>query len=123
MDFPENSLDLFWIHPEYVRTIHNTELWNDWKKIGEIVEKYYRKHCCNVAISPSTQDCYVKEYGGEMPPIIYNGLREVNQKKFSHLKPNKINVLFAGRLEYQKGIDELIAVVTALKDDDRFFFT
>ena len=112
----------FWIHPEYVRTIHNTELWNDWKEIGRIVEKYYRKHCCNVAISPSTQDCYAKEYGGEMPPVIYNGLREVDQKKFGHLKSDKINVLFAGRLEYQKGIDELIAVITALKDDDRFFF-
>lgn len=57
-----------------------------------------------------------------MPPVIYNGLREVDQKKFGHLKSDKINVLFAGRLEYQKGIDELIAVVAALKDDDRFFF-
>lgn len=112
----------FWIHPKYVRTIHNTELWNDWKGIGHIVEKYYRKHHCNVAISASTQECYVQTYGGEKPPVIYNGLREVEQKKFAGLKPNKINVLFAGRLEYQKGIDELIAVVTALKKDNRFFF-
>lgn len=112
----------FWIHPRYVRTIHNTELWNNWKGIGNIVERYYRKHHCNVAISTSTQESYVQAYGGEKPLIIYNGLQEVEQIKFSHLKPNKINILFAGRLEYQKGIDELIAVVTALKDDNRFFF-
>ena len=112
----------FWIHPKYIRTIHNTELWNDWKRIGMTVERYYRKHHCNVAISTSTQECYVQAYGGEEPPIIYNGLQEVEQKKFAGLKPNKINVLFAGRFEYQKGIDELIAVVTALKEDNRFFF-
>ena len=32
-------------------------------------------------------------------------------------------MLFAGRLEHQKGIDELIAIVLELKDDDRFQFT
>lgn len=112
----------FWIHPKYVRTIHNTELWNDWKGIGKIVEKYYIKYHCNVAISTSTQDTYVQAYGGEKPPLIYNGLQEVEQKHFSYLKSNKINVLFAGRLEHQKGIDELIAVVSVLKDDHRFFF-
>lgn len=112
----------FWIHPRYIRTIHNTELWNDWKGIGEIVERYYLKHHCNVAISTSTQKSYVSNYGGEAPRIIYNGLKEVPQKEFPFLKPDKINILFAGRLEYQKGVDELIAVVTALEEDKRFFF-
>ena len=112
----------FWIKPRYVRTIHNTELWNDWKWIGKIVERYYRKHHCNIAISTSTQECYVNAYGGEKPPIIYNGLEEVPQKNFPYLKTDKINVLFAGRLEHQKGIDELIAVIKALKDENRFYF-
>lgn len=112
----------FWIHPRYIRTIHNTELWNDWKGIGKIVERYYLKNHSNVAISTSTQESYVQAYRGEAPPIIYNGLTEVEQKKFPNLKSNKINILFAGRLEYQKGIDELIAVVTALEKDKRFFF-
>lgn len=120
--FRRISWIFFWIHPRYVRTIHNTELWNDWKGIGRIVERYYQKHHCNVAISTATQESYVQAYGGEKPFIIYNGLQEVKQMRFCHLRPNKINVLFAGRLEYQKGIDELIAVVTALKDDNRFFF-
>lgn len=83
--FRKISWIIFWIKPKYIRTIHNTELWNDWKAIGKIVEKYYLKHNCNVAISTSTQENYIKEYGGTTPPIIYNGLREVPQKKFQYL--------------------------------------
>lgn len=120
--FRKISWITFWIKPKYIRTIHNTELWNDWKTIGKIVEKYYQKHHCNVAISTSTQESYIKEYGGIISPIIYNGLKEVPQKKFQYLKPNFINILFAGRLEHQKGIDELISVVTALEKDKRFYF-
>lgn len=112
----------FWIRPRYIRTIHNTKLWNNWKRIGNIVEKYYQKHHCNVAISLSTQECYVETYGGEAPPIIYNGVKETSQQKFPYLKSHKLNILFSGRLEPQKGIDELIAVITALEKDKRFFF-
>jgi len=120
--FRKISWICFWIHPHYVRTIHNTELWNDWKKIGNIVERYYRKHHCNVAISTSTQESYIQTYGGEEPPLIYNGLMKVKQRKFNNLKTNRINILFAGRLEHQKGIEELITVVKELKEDNRFFF-
>lgn len=112
----------FWIKPKYIRTIHNTELWNNWKGIGKIVEHYYKRHHSNIAISSSTQDYYVKAYGGEKLPIIFNGIEEVPQKTFPYLKKQKINILFAGRFEYQKGINELIAVILALKNDDRFFF-
>lgn len=120
--FRKISWICFWIHPRYIRTIHNTELWNGWKSIGKIVEKYYIKHQSNVAISTSTQDCYLQSYGGKIPPIIYNGLKEIPQKDFPYLKEKKINILFAGRFEFQKGIDELIAVITALEKDERFFF-
>ena len=113
----------FWIKPRYVRTIHSTRLWSKWEKLGPWVERYYIKHHSNIAISVSTRDCYVTQYGDPVPPIIYNGLEEVEQKVFPDLKVGKINILFAGRLEYEKGIDELIAVVTALKDDSRFHFT
>lgn len=113
----------FWIKPKYVRTIHNTQLWNEWRKIGEIVERYYIKHHCNIAISTSTRDCYAERYCCTPPPIIYNGIEKVEQKIFPGLKEDKTNILFAGRLEYQKGVDELIAVVTALKEDHRFHFT
>lgn len=112
----------FWIKPKYVRTIHNTELWNEWKGIGRIVERFYNRHNCNIAISLSTQNMYQKTYGGDLPLIIYNGVEIKEYKTFPNLKNNRINILFAGRLEYQKGIDELITIVTSLKDDERFFF-
>ncbi|MFK1875016.1 glycosyltransferase [Bacteroides fragilis] len=44
------------------------------------------------------------------------------KKKFQVIKPTQINILFAGRFEYQKGVDQMIAVVSALKDDSRFYF-
>ena len=47
---------------------------------------------------------------------------EIPQKKFQVIKPTQINILFAGRFEYQKGVDQMIAVVSALKDDSRFYF-
>lgn len=32
-----------WIKPKYVRTIHNTQLWNSWKPLGCIIEPFYIK--------------------------------------------------------------------------------
>lgn len=120
--FRKISWSFFWVHPKYVRTIHNTELWNGWKGIGNIVERFYRKHKSNVAISKSVRLSYEKAFGQRDIPLIYNGVKEVEQKTFPHLVKGKVNVLFAGRLEPQKGIDQLIEVVTALKDDYRYYF-
>ncbi len=112
----------FWIRPKYVRTIHNTQLWNEWKFIGKVVERFYRKHRCNVGISRAVNAIYAKEYGQTDVPLVYNGLAETPQTAFPHLMEDKLNVLFAGRLEPQKGIDQLIAVVTALRNDSRYHF-
>lgn len=120
--FRKLSWIFFWIKPQYIRTIHNTELWNEWKFIGKIVEQYYIKHNCNIAISSSTQNCYKKEFGGGDIPIIYNGLEIVEQKEFPYLVKGKINILFAGRFEPQKGIDVLIEVITRLKNEHQFIF-
>jgi len=105
----------------FVRTIHNTELWNNWKNIGKKVERFFQMKKANVAISLSTRQHYHKEFG-ESPMIIYNGLSYVPQRKFENLVNGKINILFAGRLEYQKGVNELIKVAEAFKDDERFVF-
>lgn len=120
--FRKISWLFFWIQPKYVRTIHNTELWNDWKGIGHIVERFYQKHKCNIAISKSVRFCYEKSFGKLGIPLIYNGVKEESQKTFPHFVKGKINVLFAGRLEPQKGIDQLIEVITALKEDARYHF-
>jgi len=108
---------------QYVRTIHNTQLWNKWHKIGRKVEPFFIKENANVAISQSTLEYYANCFKQTDIPIIYNGLdEEYTQKSFEFLKAGKINILFAGRLEYQKGINELIAVIKALKNDNRFYF-
>ena len=120
--FRKLSWLFFWIKIRYVRTIHNTELWNDWKGIGSMVERFYLKHRCNVAISKAVRNVYEKTYGQHHIPLLYNGVKEMKQKVFPHLVKEKVNVLFAGRLEDQKGIDQLIDVVTALKDDGRYHF-
>lgn len=106
---------------EYVRTIHNTELWNSWKSIGARVESFFKEKKSNIAISTSTQECYLNAYG-EVPPIIHNGLEILEQKPFDGIIPGKINILFASRFEYQKGIVELIQVVNALKDNEQIVF-
>lgn len=110
-----------WVKPKFIRTIHNTQQWNEWKGIGNIVEHYYLSHRCSVAISQSTQQNYQKCYGGELPPIIYNGLEEVEQKAFPYIVKGKINILFAGRLESQKGVDIMIEVVKRVKSNNFHF--
>ena len=118
--FRKISWLFFWVRPKYIRTIHNTELWNEWKWVGRIVERYYVKHKCNVSISKSVSQAYA--YGQSDIPLIYNGVKVVNQKPFPNLVDGKVNVLFAGRLEHQKGIEQLVEVVTALKSDGRYHF-
>ena len=106
---------------KYVRTIHNTRLWTGWGWIGKKVESFYRQKKANVAISLSTQENY-QFYYGERPEIIYNGIEKNRQIQFPHIVKGKINILFAGRLEYQKGVSQLIEVMHALADVQRFYF-
>lgn len=113
-----------WIFPKvkFIRTIHNTQLWNDWKGIGQKVETFFQQYQSNLAISESTQSCYVQSFGGNLPPIIYNGLEEVSQKEFKGLDRSKINILFAGRLEKQKGVEIMVDVFRHFVPDERFRF-
>lgn len=104
-----------------VRTIHNNQLWNGWKWIGKRVEIFMKNRACNIAISESTKDSYSDEYGNSCQ-IIYNGVETTTQKLFPGLVKGKINILFAGRMEYQKGIDSLIDVVSHYGNDARFMF-
>lgn len=104
-----------------VRTIHNNQLWNRWKWIGQKVEKFMRNNASNIAISESTRNSYRDEYGVECQ-IIYNGVEPMIQKLYPELVKGKLNILFAGRMEYQKGIDALIDVVSHYGNDKRFMF-
>lgn len=105
-----------------VRTIHNTRLWTGLPRTAIRVEAFFRKHNANIAISDSVRDCYAERFD-EVPPIINNGVAEVEQKAFIDKRSERLNILFAGRLEPQKGISTLCAVLRMLANDDRFAFT
>jgi glycosyltransferase involved in cell wall biosynthesis len=106
---------------KYIRTIHNTQLWTDWKNIGIKVEPFFIKRKSNISISKAVQNSYCINYK-EKTPIIYNGISIPVQQTFKHLVPDTKNILFAGRFEYQKGINQLIETIKQLKDDKRYHF-
>ena len=54
--FPQTKFKL-------VRTLHNTVLWQDWNKIGSIVEKWIIKNHANVSNSISVTEAYKKKFG------------------------------------------------------------
>ncbi len=104
-----------------VRTIHNTRLWTGLSSLAPRVEAFFKTHTANVAISDSVRDAYAERFG-EVPPIIHNGVGEVPQTTYSQLPTDKTCILFAGRLEPQKGINVLCEVIRRLDADGRFFF-
>ena len=152
-----------------VRTIHNTRLWTGLPRTAQWVETFFKSNNANIAISDSVRDSYAERFG-EVPPIINNGVAEVEQKDYfntstpqgvhlsqvhqQHLNtstpplgfcrlpeqehldtsggalvssapttPQHLNILFAGRLEPQKGVVVLCEVLKMLTGDARFFFT
>ena len=150
-----------------VRTIHNTRLWTGLPRTAQWVEAFFKSNNANIAISDSVRDCYAERFG-EVPPIINNGVAEVEQKDYfntstpqgvhlsqvhqQHLNTSTfntqhstnlntstfntqhstnlntstsqhLNILFAGRLEPQKGISVLCEVLKMLAGDARYHFT
>ena len=137
-----------------VRTIHNTRLWTGLPRTAQWVEAFFKSNNANIAISDSVRDCYAERFG-EVPPIINNGVAEVEQKDYfktqqttnlntstpplgfcrlpeqEHLNtsnlntstPQHLNILFAGRLEPQKGVVVLCEVLKMLAGDARYHFT
>lgn len=114
-----------------VRTIHNTRLWTGLPRIAQWVEAFFKSRNANIAISDSVRDSYADRFG-EVAPIINNGVAEVEQKDYFNAQhstnlntstPQHLNILFAGRLEPQKGVVVLCKVLKMLAGDARFFFT
>ena len=147
-----------------VRTIHNTRLWTGLPRTAQWVEKFFQSHGANIAISDSVRDSYAERFG-EVPPIINNGVAEVEQKDYfntstpqgvhlsqvhqQHLNTSTfntqhstnlntstpplgfcrlpeqehLNILFAGRLEPQKGVVVLCEVLKMLAGNARYHFT
>ena len=104
-----------------VRTIHNTRLWTGLEATGRRVERFFRRNNSNVAISVSVRDSYENAYG-QRPPIIFNGVADTPQRPYAGLVKGKVNILFAGRLEPQKGIGTLISIAKTMNYGGRFHF-
>lgn len=116
------SLSLMpWVRCKVVRTIHNTVLWTGMNVLGRRVERFMQRRGANIAISPNVQQSYAERFG-TMPPIIYNGVDAVEQKPYPGLVEGRKNIIFAGRLERQKGIDVLVEIIKAMRDDERYHF-
>ena len=151
-------------HVKIVRTIHNTRLWTGLPRTAQWVETFFKSNNANIAISDSVRDSYADRFG-EVPPIINNGVAEVEQKDYfntstpqgvhlsqvhqQHLNTSTfntqhstnlntstpplgfcrlpeqehLNILFAGRLEPQKGVVVLCEVLKMLAGDARYHFT
>ena len=112
-----------------VRTIHNTRLWTGLPHTAQWVEAFFKSRNANIAISDSVRDSYADRFG-EVAPIINNGVAEVEQKDYfnaqrstNKTQNSKLKILFAGRLEPQKGVVVLCKVLKMLAGDARFFFT
>ena len=114
-----------------VRTIHNTRLWTGLPRTAQWVEAFFKSRNANIAISDSVRDSYAERFG-EVAPIINNGVAEVEQKDYFNAQHSTnlntstsqhLNILFAGRLEPQKGVVVLCKVLRMLAGDARFFFT
>lgn len=105
-----------------VRTIHSTKLWTGWGKIGEKVELHYLKRKHSIAISETVKQSYEQRFHASGIPLIYNGVDEVQQEPYAEIIPGKINILFAGRLSREKGIDVLIRIISHFQHDSRFCF-
>lgn len=110
-----------------VRTIHNTRLWTGQPWIGRRVERFYQRYAVNVAISQSVLEAYQEAYSSLFTlqsSLIYNGVPEVPQRPYPHLVSGKVNILFSGRFEPQKGIRTLIEVVqrVAEREDCPYYF-
>ena len=114
-----------------VRTIHNTRLWTGLPRTAQWVETFFKSNNANIAISDSVRDSYADRFG-EVPPIINNGVAEVEQKDYFNTQhstnlntstPQHLNILFAGRLEPQKGVVVLCEVLKMLAGDPRYHFT
>ena len=114
-----------------VRTIHNTRLWTGLPRTAQWVETFFKSNNANIAISDSVRDSYAERFG-EVPPIINNGVAEVEQKDYFNTQastnlntstPQHLNILFAGRLEPQKGVVILCEVLKMLAGDPRYHFT
>jgi glycosyltransferase involved in cell wall biosynthesis len=104
-----------------VRTIHNTVYWQPWRRIGRWCERRMKQsHIAAVSCGARRAFEAVRAESGAgalpaEPQVIYNGVSPPKQSRLD-LPPardpaQRLRLLFAGRLEDQKGADLLPQIV------------
>lgn len=105
--------------PPVVRTIHNTTLWPVWQRVGAWVEGQLAAATV-VAVSRGSLEGlrdFRARHGLHAPPadrchVVYNGVTLAPRQVEEEPEPGgDVRVLFAGRLEPQKGADLLPAIL------------
>lgn len=116
--------------PKIVRTIQNTVLWPTHDLMGKFTEKPLRNDQV-VGVSEMSLQAYInlrQKYNLPVTPhqhVIYNTVRVPGKiENDFRIDRSKINIVFCGRFEYQKGVDILVERVRAVtaKFPGRFVF-
>ncbi|MFK7604375.1 glycosyltransferase [Deinococcus sp. SM5_A1] len=105
-----------------VRTVHNSEIWPAWQRIGRLVEARLRGAAV-VGVSGACLDGLWEFQATQHLPltpkdqtqVVYNGVSTQGSdlpRQAPHPTDCPIRVLFAGRLEPQKGVDLLPDLLT-----------
>jgi glycosyltransferase involved in cell wall biosynthesis len=100
--------------PALTRTLHNTSFWGPWQRMGVGVERRLQ----DVPVAAVSQaalagmqifrdDNALSRLAPTQSRVIYNGVSPVSVQRPSTRASGPVRVLFAGRLEPQKGADLL----------------
>lgn len=106
-----------------VRTVHNSEIWPAWQRIGRFAEARLRRAEV-VGVSEACLDGLWEFQAAqgllstpeEQTRVIYNGISTetlASRTNRASLTDHPVRVLFAGRLEPQKGVDLLPELLIA----------
>lgn len=115
-----------------IRTIHNTRLWPTHNQIGKFVERSFQKDTV-IGVSDSALLAYYSlrsSYALSSTSnscVIHNGCNvpTIEELPFE-IDNSKVNILYCGRFEYQKGVDLLCEILSSNNDifvnDVNFYF-
>ncbi len=115
-----------WRQIPLVRTIHNTVIWTPWRRLGQWCERRMPRSCV-ACVSKGAQHAYAEFRAGsgagnlpQSPVLIHNGVTIPPRRAPAPRLPDApCRILFAGRLEEQKGADllpEILSLVSPPKN-------
>lgn len=97
-----------------LRTIHNTELWIDWHRIGRwVTQRLSGAQTVAVSAAAARADAAIAtRHARPVAEVIHNGVAPP-PRATAPREPGPHRILFAGRLVHQKGADLLPAILRA----------